>query len=315
MEFKKPKFWDYKKPNVYSYLLWPISILIRLFNFLKILITRKNYSSTKTICVGNIYLGGTGKTSLSLKINEILRQKKIKTCFIKKFYSNQIDEQNILEDNGKLFKNKKRFESLKQAAMEDYKIAIFDDGLQDFSINYDLNIVCFNNINWIGNGLTIPSGPLRESINDIKKYRNVFLNGNNEDLDEIKKYIFKIDPTINVYQGKYVPKNLNEFNIKNKFLVFSGIGNHATFISMLKINKFNIVKEIEFPDHYEYSKKDINNIISTAKDLDCKIITTEKDYARLKIDNFSDIKHIKVDLEILNEEIFLKEISKLYEQN
>lgn len=315
MEFKKPKFWDYKKPNVYSYLLWPISILIRLFNFLKILITRKNYSSTKTICVGNIYLGGTGKTSLSLKINEILRQKKIKTCFIKKFYSNQIDEQNILEDNGKLFKNKKRFESLKQAAMEDYKIAIFDDGLQDFSINYDLNIVCFNNINWIGNGLTIPSGPLRESINNIKKYRNVFLNGNNEDLDEIKKYIFKIDPTINVYQGKYVPKNLNEFNIKDKFLVFSGIGNHATFISMLKINKFNIVKEIEFPDHYEYSKKDINNIISTAKDLDCKIITTEKDYARLKIDNFSDIKHIKVDLEILNEEIFLKEISKLYEQN
>ena len=80
MEFKKPKFWDYKKPNVYSYFLWPISILIRLFNFLKILITRKNYSSTKTICVGNIYLGGTGKTSLSLKINEILRQKKIKTC-------------------------------------------------------------------------------------------------------------------------------------------------------------------------------------------------------------------------------------------
>ncbi len=315
MEFKKPKFWDYKKPNIYSYLLWPISILIRLFNFLKILITRKNYSSTKTICVGNIYLGGTGKTSLSLKINEILRQKKIKTCFIKKFYSNQIDEQNILEDNGKLFKNKKRFESLKQAAKEGYKIAIFDDGLQDFSINYDLNIVCFNNINWIGNGLTIPSGPLRESINDIKKYRNVFLNGNNEDLDEIKKYIFKIDPTINVYQGKYVPKNLNEFNIKDKFLVFSGIGNHATFISMLKINKFNIVKEIEFPDHYEYLEKDINNIISTAKDLDCKIITTEKDYARLKIDNFSDIKHIKVDLEILNEEIFLKEISKLYEQN
>jgi tetraacyldisaccharide 4'-kinase len=315
MEFKKPKFWDYKKPNVYSYFLWPISILIRLFNFLKILITRKNYSSTKTICVGNIYLGGTGKTSLSLKINEILRQKKIKTCFIKKFYSNQIDEQNILEDNGKLFKNKKRFESLKQAAKEGYKIAIFDDGLQDFSINYDLNIVCFNNINWIGNGLTIPSGPLRESINDIKKYRNVFLNGNNEDLDEIKKYIFKIDPTINVYQGKYVPKNLNEFNIKDKFLVFSGIGNHATFISMLKINKFNIVKEIEFPDHYEYSEKDINNIISTAKDLDCKIITTEKDYARLKIDNFSDIKYIKVDLEILNEEIFLKEISKLYEQN
>ena len=308
MEFKKPKFWDYKKPNVYSYLLWPISILIKLFNFLKIIITRKNYSLTKTICIGNIYLGGTGKTSLSLKINEILRQKKIKTCFIKKFYSNQIDEQNILADNGKLFKNKKRFESLKQAAMEGYKIAIFDDGLQDFSINYDLNIVCFNNINWIGNGLTIPSGPLRESINNIKKYRNVFLNGNNEDLEEIKKYIFKIDPTINVYQGKYVPKNLNEFNIKDKFLVFSGIGNHATFISMLKINKFNIIKEIEFPDHYEYSKKDINNIISTAKDLDCKIITTEKDYLRLENISSKKINFIQSELHIIDENNLIETI-------
>jgi tetraacyldisaccharide 4'-kinase len=54
-------------------------------------------------------------------------------------------------------------------------------------------------------------------------------------LEEIKKYIFKIDPTINIYQGKYVPKNLNEFNIKDKFLVFSGIGITKTFISMLKL--------------------------------------------------------------------------------
>ena len=104
-------FFIYRILTNLVFLFSPIIILIRLFNFLKILFTRKNYSSTKTICVGNIYLGGTGKTSLSLKINEILSQKKIKTCFIKKFYSNQIDEQNILEDNGKLFKNKKRFES------------------------------------------------------------------------------------------------------------------------------------------------------------------------------------------------------------
>ena len=57
-------------------------------------------------------MGGTGKTSLSLKIHEILNQKKIKSCFIKKDYSNQIDEQKILESNGKLFKSKKRLNSL-----------------------------------------------------------------------------------------------------------------------------------------------------------------------------------------------------------
>ena len=97
---------DYKKPNVISYILWPISILIEIVNLLKTINPKKKYSSIKTICVGNIYIGGTGKPHWS-KNNEILNKNKIKTCFVKKFYQDQIDEQNILENNGKLFKNKK----------------------------------------------------------------------------------------------------------------------------------------------------------------------------------------------------------------
>ena len=313
MKFKKPKFWDYKKPSLNSYLLLPISILIKSINLLKIFIPKKKIKHIKTICVGNIYLGGTGKTSLSLKINEILNKKKIKTCFIKKFYSSQIDEQNLLEINGKLFSDKKRINSLKQASTEGFEVAIFDDGLQDFSIDYDFNIVCFNSLNWIGNGLTLPSGPLRERIKNIKKYKNIFINGNDENLEEIKEYINKIDPNINIYQGKYIPKNLDEFNLKDKFLVFSGIGNHKTFVSMLKINNFNIIKDIEYPDHYQYSIKELENFISISKSLDCKIITTEKDFMRIKKINYDKIKFIKVDLKILNEKKFLKNLSNIYE--
>lgn len=313
MRFKKPKFWDYKKPNINSYLLWPISFLIKLISLFKIIISKKKFSSIKTICIGNIYLGGTGKTSLSLKINKIFNEKKVKTCFIKKFYPDQIDEQNILENNGKLFKNKKRLNSLLQADLEGYKVAIFDDGLQDNSIDYDLRIVCFNNTNWIGNGCTIPSGPLRENVENIKKYKNVFLNGNDENLDEIKKFIKKIDSNINIYQGRYVPKNIKDLNLNDKFLVFSGIGNHQTFVSMLKNSEINIIKDVEFPDHYSYSKKDIDEIISISNELDCRIITTEKDYIKLKKIDPSKIKYIKVDLEILNEKKFLKDISKLDE--
>ena len=314
MKFKKPKFWDYKKSSFYSHIFWPITILIKLINLIrKIFIKKKFFPSIKTICIGNIYLGGTGKTSLSLKINEILKTKKIKTCFIKKFYPDQVDEQYLLENNGKLFKNIKRIDSIKQAVKENYKVAIFDDGLQDLSINYDYNFVCFNNNNWIGNGLTIPSGPLRENLQSLKKYKNVFLNGNDENLEEIKSYILKIDPSINIYLGKYVPKNLNEFKIEDQFLVFSGIGNHKTFVSMLKLNKLNIVKDIEFPDHYEYLKNDIDNIISISKEKGCKIITTEKDYARLKKKYNNEIRYIKVELKIINEDKFIEDISKLYE--
>ena len=311
MKFKKPKFWDYKKPNIISYLLLPISVLLQIVKFIKnVTIKKKKFQSIKTICIGNIYLGGTGKTSLSLKINKILKDK-IKSCFVKKYYSNQIDEQKILEKNGKLFKSKNRSESIKQAINEGFKVAIFDDGLQDPSINYDYNIVCFNTNNWIGNGQTIPSGPLRENIKNLKKYKNVFLNGNKENIENIKKYIHEIDPNINIYQGEYIPLNINEFDKKNKYLVFSGIGNHKTFVSMLKINDINVVKDIEFPDHYKYSTKEIDNIISISKKLDCKIITTEKDYMRLN--NNNEINYIKSELEIINEETFLNNISKIYD--
>ena len=312
MNFKKPKFWDYKKPSFISYLLLPISFLLRLLNSLKSKLTSATkFSEIKTICVGNIYLGGTGKTSLTLKINDILKDKNIKSCFIKKHYEDQIDEQKILENSGKLFKATKREIAIKHAINEGYEVAILDDGLQDFSINYDLCIVCFNNINWIGNGLTIPSGPLRENVNNLKKYKHIFLNGNLENLENIKKDILKINSEINIYIGKYIPENIKEFNIKDRYLAFSGIGNHRTFISMLKSYDLNIVKDIEFPDHYKYSKNDIEKIILDSKNQGYKIITTEKDFLRLQPKNYKEINFIKSKLEIQNEAEFLQSLTKI----
>ena len=143
MNLKKPKFWDYEKPNLYAYLLFPISIIIRFISFLNTKLKIKN-TKIKTICVGNIYIGGTGKTSLAIKINEILNKRGINSCFIKKFYANQTDEQKILEKKGRLFLSNKRSEAIKEAEKENYDIAIFDDGLQDKTINYDNSFVCFN---------------------------------------------------------------------------------------------------------------------------------------------------------------------------
>ena len=168
MNLKKPKFWDYKKPNIYAYLLSPLAFIVKIINFIK-KNSNKKRTKIKTICVGNFYIGGTGKTSLSIKINEILNKKKIKSCIVKKFYKNQIDEQKVLKNHSKLFLSLRRLDAIKQAENENYEIAILDDGLQDQSIFYDIRIVCFNNINWIGNGMTIPAGPLREDLNNLKK--------------------------------------------------------------------------------------------------------------------------------------------------
>ena len=85
MNLKKPKFWDFKEPNLIAYILLPFAVLLQyLNNFFK-----RNDPfkfKIKTVCVGNIYIGGTGKTSLSIQINKILNKKNIKTCFVKKFY-------------------------------------------------------------------------------------------------------------------------------------------------------------------------------------------------------------------------------------
>ena len=314
MKSKKPKFWDYKKPHLYSYLLLPFSIILKLISKIKSKPKSTN-PKIKTICIGNIYMGGTGKTSLVIKIKEILEQKNIKACFIKKLYSDQIDEQKLLSKNGQLFTSKKRIDALSEAISKDYKIAIFDDGLQDSSIKYDLEIVCFNNLNWIGNGLTLPSGPLREDINNLRFYDHVFLNGNEEYLIEIKNKIKKINPKIDINQGKYVPLNIDYFNKEENYFVFSGIGNHRTFVNMLKNNNLKIVDDLEYPDHYQYSKKDFNEIINKAKKYNAKIITTEKDYLRLDSFNKTEILFIKSTLKILDEKKLTQKLVYLHEKN
>lgn len=314
MKLKKPKFWDYKKPSFLSYLLLPFSIILGLIARIK---SKPKFSNSKikTICVGNIYIGGTGKTSLTIKIKEILDKNNIKACFIKKFYPNQADEQKLLSKNGTLFSNSKRITALDEAIEKEFKVAIFDDGLQDSSIKYDLEIVCFNNLNWIGNGLTLPSGPLRENINSLKFYKNVFLNGNEESLITIKEQIIKINPNMNINSGKYKPLNINEFDKNQSYLVFSGIGNHKTFIEMLKNNKLKIVSDLEYPDHYQYSKKDFYEIVMKAKKYDAKIITTEKDYLRLDSLDKTKVLFIKSTLKILDEKKLTKTLIDLNETN
>jgi tetraacyldisaccharide 4'-kinase len=307
MKLKKPKFWSNKKFSLYSTLLVPISYLIQVIGKIQF---GKKFDSKKImkICVGNIYLGGTGKTALSLKIYELLSKKGIKACFIKKYYDDQVDERNLLSSKGFLISKKNRKDCLMKAISKKFEIAIFDDGLQDKTIEYDKKIVCFNNTNWVGNGKTIPSGPLRENINSIKKYDHVFLNGNLENIRFIKKFIKKIDEKSDIQVGEYIPINIKKFKNKKKFIAFSGIGNHSTFITMLKKYKIKIIKDFEYPDHHNYSKKDIEQLISLSKKLGCKLLTTEKDIERLKNKTNYNFGVIKIDLRIKNEKKFINQI-------
>tara|TARA_B100001750_G_scaffold167521_1_gene136005 strand:- start:479 stop:1417 length:939 start_codon:yes stop_codon:yes gene_type:complete len=304
MILKKPKFWDYKKPNFIAYLLLPFSYIVHIYNNLNLKKKISFYGKIKTICVGNIYVGGTGKTPLSIKIIKILNNLNIKTCFIKKEYSNQLDEQKLLSSNGKLFCKKNRVIATNDAFKENFDVAIFDDGLQDKNIKYDINIVCFNEKTEVGNGCLLPAGPLRESIQNLKKYDAVFLNGNKINESDFEKKIKKDFPHIKIFKSTYSIKNLHELDTKEQYLVFAGIGNFDSFIDMLKKNNFRILDTIAYPDHYNYSQSDIKKILEIAKLKKAKIITTEKDYIKIAEEYKKEIKAIKIELNIANENKF-----------
>lgn len=303
MNFKKPRFWDYKKPTFLSYLLLPFTLPLIINNFFLKLKKKDEFNNKITkICVGNIYVGGTGKTPLVIKIFQILNQLNYKTAVIKKFYRNHFDEQKILNDNTKLYCLKNRVTAVYEAIKDKNDIVIFDDGLQDRSINYDLKFICFNNIKWIGNGFLIPAGPLRERVESILKYDAVFINGNKSDNTNLRLIIREYNKNIKIFESHYFPTNIDQFNTTERYVVFSGIGNPESFLETLVRNKINIVKTINFPDHFNYTQKDIDKIKLQAKKLNAKIITTEKDYVKINPDKNNDIMFLKIEFKIKNEE-------------
>ena len=303
MILKKPKFWDFKKPNFFVYLLYPFTIFVEINNILFSLIPKKKFTKIKTICVGNLYIGGTGKTPTSLFLYNLLKKMNINPVTAKKFYTNQIDEQKFLKDNSNFISCSNRKEIVKKAIEMKYDLIIFDDGLQEKWINYDIKFACFDSEKWIGNGYLIPSGPLREKINTLKNYHGIFLKivNNDSNLDYIYKKIKNINPNIEIFESNIQIKNINKFDINKNYIIFSGIGNPDSFKKLLLNNKFKIIEEITFPDHYNYQDKDISEIIDKANSKNAEIITTEKDFKRIPQNFKEKISFLEINMKIKDE--------------
>lgn len=197
---------------------------------------------------------------------------------------------------------------------QNQQVMIFDDGLQDRNICYDIEFVCFDSDNFVGNGCLIPSGPLRENLNSLKKYDAVFLKNENKIIQEQIDLIKRHNQNIKIFETFFKITNLDKFNLNNKFIIFSGIGNPNNFKKILVNNKFKIIKEIIFADHYDYKKEEIENILTIAKEKDCKIITTEKDFVKIDKFGFTDINFIDVSLRVKDERKLIEFLQKkIYE--
>jgi tetraacyldisaccharide 4'-kinase len=170
-----------------------------------------------------------------------------------------------------------------------------------------LSIVCFNQKQWIGNGFVIPSGPLRERFSAIKRADCVVINGQ-EDI-KIENEIYKKNKNIEIYYSKYKPLDINKF--KNKIIIaFSGIGNPANFFNLLRENNLLLKETIYYPDHYNFSKIELDTLINKAEVNNAILLTTEKDYSRIDDNYKKNIEFLKIELEIENKNSFVELIKK-----
>lgn len=305
MKLFKPKFW-HDSTSLLSFFLLPLAFIYQFLIIIKNNFTKKEKFTIPIICVGNIYLGGTGKTPLCIEISKILTKLNKKNAIVKKFYKEHEDEFKLIESKKiKLFKSKYRSSSIKKATSENFDCVILDDGLQDSSVIKDLSIICFNEGQLAGNEKTLPSGPLREPLSSIKNSQIVVITGKENKIFEEK--IKLISKNTNIYYANYSPTNIDLFQGRN-LLAFAGIGNPNNFFSILENNNLKISRKIFFPDHYDYSTKELNDIVEYSIKNNLKIVTTEKDYFRIRNHNISQIQYLNVKFEIKEKDKFEKKI-------
>ena len=307
MKLKKPKFWDSSRFSFWAILFFPISILFLLFSFINKYKISKEFP-IPIICVGNIYVGGTGKTPLASEIFKITKSLGKNPAFVKKYYDYLKDEITMLKKVGTTFVSESRKEAIESLIKNKNDIAILDDGFQDYTIKKNFSVVCFNQKQWIGNGLVIPSGPLRERITAVNRSDCIVING--ERNIKIEDQIYKKNKNAKIFYSKYKPVDINRFKDKQIY-AFSGIGNPSNFFDLLRENNLNLIGTNSFPDHYHFTKSDLEILIKKINSEKNQILlTTEKDYFRIH-DNFkTHFQYLKIELEIENKDNFIELIKK-----
>lgn len=335
MTLSRPEF--FKKKSLISFFLLPISIIYFIFSklFCLFFLNQKIKIKPKVICIGNIITGGSGKTEIVKAIaNAILKEgknvailtkgygRKIKKNFY--FKKEELSKTNPLEIGDEpytllkyfdIFILNKRLDLLKyKEELDHYDFIIMDDGFHDNSIFSLFKILVFDSEYFIGNGMLIPSGPMRDLFINVRKADAVILTNFSEENEKSKKNLKKLRSYFKkeVFFSKAEIKNENLIEKDKASVVFSGLGDNEKFFKFLRNKKFNIIKTFSFPDHYNYKEKDIKRLEKEIKNINGFGLTTEKDFVKIKNKCNKDlIKFIEIEtkidkLENLIESIFKK---------
>lgn len=300
---KTPKFWNNK--GLISTLLLPIGWVYALITSIRMKVIKSNKVNVPVICIGNLTAGGTGKTPVALSIAEILQKHKYNPFFISRGYGGKLksvlvnskihlpedvgDEPLLLSEQAKVIIDADRYKAAKIAVDMGADTIVMDDGYQNPYLRKNLSFIVIDGGFGLGNERTIPAGPLRENMqNGLKRADAIIIIG--QDIKHIAKEI----DSLPVFEGKMKPTidTLKD----QKVIAFAGIGRPQKFYDTLLSLDAKIVETIDFPDHHNYQKEELEKIIKKSKALNAKIFTTSKDFVKIpqNMRNHFNVLNIKI---------------------
>jgi len=277
-----PKFWNSK--SIISSLLLPLTHIYVWFSERRKRLANPVHFGIKTICVGNITVGGTGKTQFVMWL--VQKLKNIKTVIISKGYkSNFIDPQivgqydspEMVGDEPKLMSKitdvivaKNPADTLDLVAQIKPDLVILDDFMQNPYVTKDFNILIIDADRGFGNERLLPAGPLRQTFESIKNQIGLIIaiGSNPKRPDNLPDGAFYTQIT-----GE------NVLDTNKRYLAFAGVGNPERFFAC--ISHLNIVRKITFSDHHNYLSQEIYSLQKEADKLNATLITTPKDAVKL----------------------------------
>ena len=184
------------------------------------------------------------------------------------------DEPLLLAQRAPVVINADRYKAAQKAIENGADIIVMDDGFQNPVLYKDISFLVFDGEFGIGNGFGVPAGPMRESFSQgLKRAQAVIIIG--EDKHNIATKLSALP----VFYAKVVNEPINPQH--KKAIAFAGIGRPQKFYNSLKQCGVEIVETIDFPDHHQYSKDELENLILRAKEKKAQLYTTTKDYVKI----------------------------------
>ena len=297
---KTPKFWNER--GFISKVLYPISLVYGVVTQLRVKKKFKYKSKARVICIGNITAGGVGKTPIAMAFAEKYISEGKKVVFVTRGYKGKLknivvdlekhsavetgDEARLLANIAPVVIAPRRNEGAIMAERLGADIIIMDDGFQNPDLYKDESWLVFDGEIGIGNEMIIPSGPLRETLeNGEKRATGIIIMG--EDKTGLAKRT-KLD----VYIGKLQAENID---IKTRSVfAFAGIGRPQKFYNTLADLGYDVVVKKDFEDHHNYNDKELKEMIEEAKEKGLVLVTTQKDYVKISNQYRDDIYCLKV---------------------